>query len=262
MTTAGRLTGLSALVTGGSRGIGFAIAQAFVREGADVMLAATSEDALRAAHAELKSSGRKVGTVAIDVARPDDCQKAVDATIESLGRLDVLVNAAGIYTPRSFLQYSVAEFDRLMQVNLHGPFHMMQLALAHMASNGSGRVINIASTAGKWASLNQSAYNASKHGLIGLTRCAALEFAGNGITVNAICPGLVQTDMARQLVNDHAALGDVAPRDLHASLLQRVAQRRFIDPSECAGLAVYLASREAHGMTGQSIVIDGGMLFV
>ena len=262
MKSAGRLAGLSALVTGGSRGIGFAIAQEFVREGADVMLAATREEALRAARKDLEASGRKVGTVAIDVASPADCQRALRATIEAHGRLDVLVNAAGIYTPRSFLRYSAAEFDRLMQVNLHGPFHMMQLALAHMASNGSGRVINVASTAGKWASLNQSAYNASKHGLIGLTRCAALEFAQSGITVNAICPGMVQTDMATQFVRDHATLAGVSPRDLHDSLIQRVAQRRFVDPSECADLAVYLASPEARGMTGQSVVLDGGMLFV
>lgn len=250
------------MITGGSRGIGLAIAQAFIREGASVMLAATVDEALSKAREDLGTAGLKVETVTMDVARPDDCQKAVSATIKAFGRLDILVNAAGIYTPRSFLQYTTAEFDRSMQVNLYGPFHMMQLALAHMVSNESGRVINIASTAGKWASLNQSAYNASKHALIGLTRCVALEFAANGITVNAICPGMVQTDMAVRLVQSHAMLRDVTPDALHASLVQRVAQKRFIDPSECAALAVYLASDEARGMTGQSIVLDGGMLFI
>ncbi len=257
-----RLAGLSALITGGSRGIGFAIAQAFTREGADVMLVATSEDALHAAQKKLQACSQTVKTFATDVTRPKDCQKAVSATIQAFGRLDVLVNAAGVYVARPFLEYSTEELDRLMQVNLYGSFHLMQGALRHMASNRSGRIINIASTAGKWASMNQSAYNASKHALIGLTRCAALEFAESGITVNAICPGIAQTDMATHLVHDQAMLSQVAPEDIHASLTQRIAQRRFIDPSECADLAVYLASHDARGMTGQSIVLDGGMLFV
>lgn len=227
-----------------------------------VMLAATSAAALRAARGALQAGDRKVEAIAIDIALPDDCIKAVSTTIEAFGRLDVLVNAAGIYTARSFLQYSTAEFDRLMRVNVQGPFHLMQASLAHMASNRSGRVINIASTAGKWASSNQSAYNASKHALVGLTRCAALEFAQSGVTINAICPGLVQTDMAAQFEQDHATLAGVTPENLRASLIRRVAQRRFIEPTECADLAVYLASHEARGMTGQSIVLDGGMLFV
>jgi NAD(P)-dependent dehydrogenase (short-subunit alcohol dehydrogenase family) len=149
----------------------------------------------------------------------------------------------------------------VLQVNLYGAFHAMQHVLRHMQGRGRGKVVNIASTAGKWGSMNQSAYNASKHALVGLTRCAALEMAGHGIQVNAICPGFVQTDMLDEF-RAHADLLGVPFEQVLQAGLARVPQRRFLQPDEIAQLAVYLASAESDGMTGQSLLLDGGMLMV
>jgi NAD(P)-dependent dehydrogenase (short-subunit alcohol dehydrogenase family) len=151
------------------------------------------------------------------------------------------------------------DFDNIMKVNVYGPFHVTQFVLKHMLENQKGKIVNIASTAGKWASLNQSAYNISKHALVGMTRCLALETAKSGITVNAICPGFVETDMvtaiARQKGIDHAQM-------IAEIVKPRVAMERLIQPEEIASLALYLSSGESDGMTGQSIVLDGGMIYV
>jgi NAD(P)-dependent dehydrogenase (short-subunit alcohol dehydrogenase family) len=152
------------------------------------------------------------------------------------------------------MNYSFEDFDRVMKVNVYGTFNVTQCALAPMIQQKKGKVINIASTAGKWASMNQSAYNTSKHAVVGMTRCLALEMAPFNINVNAICPGVVETDMLNQY-------GPVPP-EVMAVITQKIALNRIIKPEEVASLAVYLASDESDGMTGQSILIDGGMVFV
>ena len=258
----GRLEGRTALITGGSRGIGLGIAEGFAREGASVMLVATSEERLHEAVPGVAAHGRRVETAAMDVSDRAACFDVVAHTVEAFGRLDILVNSAATYTPRAFVDYSPEEFDRILQVNLYGVFHITQAVLPHMLERGYGKIVNVASTAGKWASKNQSAYNVAKHGLIGMTRCVALETAGSGITVNAICPGVVETDLVEQFCEEHAELNTTTPDAIRAGLMQRVAIGRFLDVSECAHLAVYLASSESDGMTGQSILLDGGMLFV
>ena len=149
-----------------------------------------------------------------------------------------------------------------MKVNVYGPFNVTQFVLKHMLQRQKGKVINIASTAGKWASLNQSAYNISKHALVGMTRCVALETATQGITVNAICPGIVETDMLSTFSGEHAKILGVNPEDAMAFVKQRIAMGRWLQPEEIAHLAVYLASSESDGMTGQSILLDAGMLYV
>jgi NAD(P)-dependent dehydrogenase (short-subunit alcohol dehydrogenase family) len=262
MTCDGKLKGCVALVTGGSRGIGFGIAREFARNGADLMLVATNVERLEATRVELATFGGNVEILAADVGERAACQGAVHAALDRFGRLEILVNSAAAYKAASFLQYDPEDFERLLKVNLHGPIHLMQAALPHMVERGYGRIINVASTAGKWASANQSAYNVSKHGLVGLTRCTAMEFAAKGVTVNAICPGMVQTDLAEQFLAEHAAINNSTPDVIRAELIKRIPERRFLDISECGHLAVYLASREAQGMTGQSILLDGGMLYV
>lgn len=258
----GRLTGRTALVTGATRGIGLGIAESFAREGADLLLAATSGERLAQAKSRLGSYGVKVETAAVDVADRDACFDVVRRSTETLGRVDILVNNAGIYQARSFLDYSYEEFHRIQDVNLHSVFHLMQAVLPQMIERGYGKIINVASTAGKWASRNQSAYNVAKHGVVGLTRCVALEMAPHGITVNAICPGLVQTDLLDGFHEAHAELGGTTTAAVDADLLARVPIKRFLDVAECGHLAVYLASAESDGMTGQSLLLDGGMLFV
>ena len=149
----------------------------------------------------------------------------------------------------------------MQQVNVYGAFHVMQLVLRHMQPRGRGKVVNIASTAGKWGSMNQSAYNASKHALVGLTRCAALEMGAHGINVNAICPGFVQTDMLDEFRAHADILGVPFDKVLEAGLA-RVPLKRFLQPREIADLAVYLGAAESDGMTGQTLLLDGGMLMV
>ena len=149
-----------------------------------------------------------------------------------------------------------------MKVNVYGPFNVTQFVLKHMLQRQKGKVINIASTAGKWASLNQSAYNTSKHALVGMTRCVALETATQGINVNAICPGVVETDMVSTFSEEHAKILGVSPEDAMAFVKQRIAMGRWLQPEEIAHLAAYLASSESDGMTGQSILLDAGMLYV
>ena len=156
---------------------------------------------------------------------------------------------------KPFTDYTPEEFARVQQINVHGPFHLMQAALPHMTDRKYGKIINVASTAGKWGSINQSAYNASKHALVGLTRCVALETAKMGINVNAICPGLIDTDMIPQFMNEHSVISNVPPAAVKQELMKRVPIGRLIDPSECGHLAVYLASSESDGMTGQSILL-------
>ena len=262
MSAQPRLAGRTALVTGGSRGIGFGIAEAFVKEGADVMLAATNLEKLTEAQDRLAVHGARVEIAQVDVSDRTACKKLVQQAIDGLGKLEILVNSAAIYIPHPFLEYTGDEFDRMLKTNLYGPFHLSQAALPHMLELGWGRIINISSTAGKWASKNQSAYNVAKHGLVGMTRCVALETAGTGITVNAICPGVVQTDLVDQFLREHAEIANTTPDAIRQALLQRQSIGRFLDVSECGYLAVYLAAPESDGMTGQSLLLDGGMLFV
>ncbi|WP_068400976.1 SDR family NAD(P)-dependent oxidoreductase [Kribbia dieselivorans] len=262
VTPTGRLAGRTALITGATRGIGLAIAREYARQGADLMLAATNEVRLDEVAAELAQFGTRIETAALDVADRDSCFAVAAKARERLGPVDVLINNAGVYIAKPFLEYTFAEYDRVQQVNLNGVFHLMQAVLPDMVQRGYGKVVNIASTAGKWGSRNQSAYNVAKHGVVGMTRCVALEMAPHGITVNAICPGLVQTDLLDGFQDVHAGLGSTTPQTVHDDLVSRVPIRRFLDPTECGHLAVYLGSAESDGMTGQSILLDGGMLMI
>jgi NAD(P)-dependent dehydrogenase (short-subunit alcohol dehydrogenase family) len=256
----GRLQDTVALVTGASRGIGRAIAQAYAAEGATLCLAATDRAKLEQVEASLGLPAGRTMALALDVTDRDACFAAVDAVERRFGRLDALVNNAGIYLSRTFLDYDARDFQRLLDVNLFGVIHLMQAALPRMQSRGYGRIVNIASTAGKWGSRNQSAYNVSKHAVVGLTRCVALESAATGVTVNAICPGFVQTDMVENLKREYAAIAGADGDAIVKAALARVPMGRVLDPAEIAGLAVYLGGRESAGMTGQSILVDGGML--
>jgi len=255
----GRLAGRTALITGASRGIGRAIALRYAEEGADLFLAATNRATLDETQKLAAARGANAFVHVADVSERSAVAAMVDEAVSALGHIDVLVNNAGVYKAARLVDYSPEDFDRIMKVNLYGAFHVMQLVLRHMQSRKSGKVVNLASTAGKWMSMNQSAYNASKHALVGLTRCAGLEMGPYGINVNAICPGFVETDMLQEF-RAHAEILGTTWEKVQEAGLARVPLRRFLKPEEIAHLAVYLGSSESDGMTGQSILLDGGMV--
>jgi NAD(P)-dependent dehydrogenase (short-subunit alcohol dehydrogenase family) len=257
----GRLGGRRVLITGASRGIGQAIALRYADEGADLCIAATTLGGLAETQAQAEARGARVLPLALDVADRGAVQGLVDAMVAHFGGIDVLVNNAGVYHAATLLDTDPADFDRVMQVNLYGAFHVLQLSLRQMVKQGAGKVVNIASTAGKGGSMNQSAYNASKHALVGLTRCAAVELGPTGICVNAICPGFVETDMLQNF-SALSAITGLSFEQILANGRARVPLRRFLRADEIAHLAVYLGSAESDGMTGQSILLDGGMLMI
>lgn len=256
---AGRLSGRVALISGGSRGIGRAISQAYAREGAKLCLIATQAAAVEPLAQQLGIADTQLMTAAVDVRDASACHAVVQSVLQRWGQLDVLVNNAGIYKARPFLEYQPDDFRDLFEVNLMGVVHLTQAALAHMRARRSGRIVNIASSAGKAGSRNQSAYNVSKHAVVGLTRCLALETATEGITVNAICPGLTQTDMVDTLNTSFANAAGVSAEQMLQSILTRVPMNRLLHVDEIAGMAVFLGSAESSGMTGQAVSIDGGM---
>lgn len=253
----GRLAGKTALITGASRGIGRAIAEAYAQQGAALVLTARNTALLEEVREGLAATGVDVRIMSADLADANATADMFAAATADTG-IDVLVNNAGIYIGKPFTAYDLAEFDQLMKTNVYSVFQLTQLALKHMQPRGAGSIINIASTAGKWESPNQAAYNTSKHAVVGMTRCAALENAGAGIRVNAICPGMVETDMFQQFKVHADALG-VSLDELKAASLSRIPMGRFLEPDEVAHIAVYLGSEESRGMTGQTITISGGM---
>jgi meso-butanediol dehydrogenase / (S,S)-butanediol dehydrogenase / diacetyl reductase len=248
----GRLAGKTALITGASRGIGRAIAERFAEEGADLFLSATGLAQLAETKAAAEAHGARVELCAADVSDQAQIEVLFEQTLAAYPDLDIVVNNAGIYASSPFVEFTPEQFDKVMKTNTYSVFTSMQLATRHMLAQGGGKIVNIASTAGKWESPNQAIYNASKHAVVGLTRCVALETASKGININAICPGLVATDMVTNF-------GGLSSEQVAAMAAARVPIGRLLDPIEIAHIAVYLASNESDGMTGQTITIAGGM---
>ena len=255
-----KLTDRIALITGGGRGIGRAVAFAFAREGARVALVArTGAEVERAAREIADESGVETMHAECDVSDVGAVGRAFAELSGRFGRgPDILVNNAGLAESAPLVKTDDEMWHRHLAVNLSGTFYCTRAALPAMIGRGWGRVINVASIAGKTGAPYIAAYAASKHGVLGLTRSAALEVAQKGVTVNAICPGYVDTEMtARAIDNIEAATGRSAAQSLEA-IKQMSAQRRLITPEEVAALALLLASEDGRGITGQAINVDGG----
>ena len=255
-----RLDQQVAIITGASRGIGRAIAEAYAAEGASLCLVATDTARLSEVQDALGLPAERIMTIGLNVTDRDACFAAVEQVEQRFGRVDVLVNNAGVYRAKPFMDYVPQDFQDMLDVNLFGVLHFTQACLPGMQARQHGRIINMASTAGKWGSRNQSAYNVSKHAVVGLTRCLALEASPYKVTVNAICPGFIQTDMVEELKAQVAKSSGISGEDMVKAALARVPLGRVLDPDEIASLAVYLGSAESRGMTGQSIHLDGGMV--
>lgn len=259
----GRLSERVAVVTGASRGIGRAIAEAYVAEGARVVCAARDSDALAEVVASITANGGQAIGVACDVTSDHQVAELKTRAEDEMGRVTILVNGVGAHKTGRFLDFEVDDFRELMEINFLSMVRTIKAFLPAMIEDGYGKIVNIASTAGKYGSLFQSPYNSSKHAVVGLTRCLALETAKQGITANAICPGFVETEMMERVAPQLGAiLGVDDPEEVRQVLLSRVPIGRMLAPEEIAHLAVYLGSAESDGMTGQALTISGGLILV
>jgi 3-hydroxybutyrate dehydrogenase len=257
-----QLTNRVALITGAGRGIGRAIALRLAEEGAAVALLARSTRDLEDVANAIASGGGRAIIAAADVTDEPSVQSAVERVGAELGPIDVLVNSAGIYRVARFWEQSLDDWKRVFDVNVHGAFIVTKAVVPQMIARRYGRVINLASTAGKWGTAEQAAYNASKHALLGMTRCLALETAQFGVRVNAICPSYVDSPMVDEQFPALARLRGVTEQSLRASVEAGTPIGRLVRLDEIPPLAVYLASGESDGMTGQALTIDGGRLFI
>lgn len=253
--------GKAVLVTGSTSGIGLGIARAMAEAGANIMLNGFGDPAaIEAARAELaQTCGVQVAYTGGDMARPADVAALVHATQAVLGALDVLVNNAGIQHTAPIETFPPERWDAVIAINLSAAFHAMQAAIPGMKAAGWGRIINIASAHGLVASAQKSAYVAAKHGLVGLTKTGAIELAGDGITVNAICPGWVLTPLVEAQLQDRSAREGASLDEVKRRLLtEKQPMAEFTTPASIGGLAVFLCTDAARTITGASLSIDGG----
>ncbi len=249
-----------ALITGGGRGIGRAIALEFAREGADVAVAARTLEQVEAVAGEvLNQFSRKALPVVCDVSNSASVNEMLASVVASFGRgPDILVNNAGIAVSAPTTKTDDELWHRHLAINLSGTFYCTRAALPPMIERGWGRIINIASIAGKTGAPYIAAYSASKHGVLGLTRSVALEVATRGITVNAICPGYVDTEMTTRGIENITKKTNLSADEAMESIKKMSPQHRIIEPEEVAALALLLASEEGRGINGQAINVDGG----
>lgn len=243
------LDGLAAVVTGGSSGIGRAMARAIAAAGARVVLVARQASALDRAVAEIKSAGGTADRVSADLGDRAGIGQACDDVSGKFGEPDILVNAAGVNIRPPLAQLTLDDWDRSLQVNLTAPFLLGQRFGAAMAARGWGRIINVASQQAIRAFGNSGGYGASKGGLVSLTRSQSEAWAGSGVCCNAIVPGFVATTMTRQVASDPIR---------SAALAARTMIGRNGDPADFEGIAVFLASSASNYVTGQLIFVDGG----
>ncbi len=249
-----------ALVTGGSRGIGKAIARALAEHGAKVAICSRDAEAVRKAADEISPGGGRVLGFRANVADKTEVRGLVRDIVTRWGQIHILVNNAGVNARIPIDSDDDDGWIQVLTVNVLGTYHVTREALHHMPNHGSGRIINISSVLGRFGVPAYTAYCAAKHGIIGFTRALALEVVGRGITVNAICPGWVETEMAGLGMRETAEAMGISPEEFRKQAVANVPIQRMLEPKEIADLALYLASDASAGMTGQTINLCGGQI--
>ncbi|HBF2448442.1 TPA: 3-hydroxybutyrate dehydrogenase [Clostridioides difficile] len=246
-------------VTGAASGIGKQIAESFLKNGAKVMFSDINQEALNNTITELQKKGYDCMSVKCDVTKEEEINHAIDKTVEKYGRLDILINNAGLQHVSMIEDFPTDKFEFMIKIMLTAPFIATKKSFPIMKKQGFGRIINMASINGVIGFAGKAAYNSAKHGLIGLTKVAALEAADSGITVNALCPGYVDTPLVRGQFNDLSKTRNIPLENvLEEVLYPLVPQKRLLDVQEIADYAMFLASDNAKGITGQACLLDGG----
>jgi len=245
-----QLKGKTAVVTGSGRGLGKSIALKLAQLGANIVLNdIAASDSIDATAEEFKAAGYNVAVTKGDVRILDDVKAMVCVAVETFGSLDILVNNAGITKDKPMAMMSEEDWDLVLDINLKGAFFCTKLAAKQMIKQRSGKIVNIASVAGRYGNQGQANYSASKAGLIGLTKTTAKEFASRGVTCNAVAPGIIQSKMT-----------DVLPDEVKKKYLDNIPLGRFGTPDDVANVVAFLASDESGYVTGQVIDIDGGLV--
>lgn len=244
-----RLKDKVALITGGARGIGRAIAMAFAKEGADIVIADVNLEIAQKTALEIEGLGRKSLALEMDVTNYEKVEEGINKILDKMGKVDILVNNAGITKDNLLLRMSPADFDAVINVNLKGTFNCIKAACRPMIKQRGGRIISIASIIGLIGNPGQANYAASKAGIIALTKTVAKELASRNINANAVAPGFIQTEMTAKL-----------PEDIKKKMLEAIPLARLGTPEDVANVCLFLASDESSYITGQTITIDGGMV--
>lgn len=251
-----------AFVTGGGTGIGRAIGLQMAKNRAKVAIVSRNRSHLASAAAEFDSFKLPVLPIPMDVRKKDDIERAVDAIVSQWGAIHILVNNAGISGLSLIDDPNDSRWFNILDTNLNGMYLVTKAVLQRMPDHEGGRIINVSSVLGKFGVPGYTAYCTTKHGMIGFTRALALEVVDRGITVNTVCPGWVETDMANQGINETAAFQRITPEEFKAQAIAGVPIKRFLEADEVAELVCYLASDRAQGITGQAINICGGQTMV
>ena len=246
-------------ITGGAGGIGFEIGKEFATKGAKVAICDVKKDDLKDAANKLKSQNLEVTDIVCDVTDEEQIKKALTLVLEKYGRIDVLVNSAGLQHISPIEEFPTEKFELLLKVMLIAPFLATKYVFPIMKNQQFGRIINLASVNGLVGFAGKAAYNSAKHGVIGLTKVAALEGARFGITVNALCPGYVDTSLVRNQLSDLARTRNIPLEHvLQEVIFPLVPQKRLLSTEEIANYVLFLSDDKAGGITGQAVVIDGG----
>ncbi|MFF2457725.1 3-hydroxybutyrate dehydrogenase [Peribacillus simplex] len=248
-----------AIITGSARGIGFEIGKIFAENGAKVVLSDLDQNTVEKAALDLRNKGLDVIGLKADVTSEEDIIQLIKQAKDKYGRIDIFINNAGLQHVAPIEEFPTEKFELMIKIMLTAPFISIKNVLPIMKEQGFGRIINVSSINGLIGFANKAAYNSAKHGVIGLTKVAALESASFGITVNALCPGYVDTPLVRGQLEDLAKTRQVPLESvLEEVIYPLVPQNRLLDVSEIADYAIFLASDKARGITGQAVVLDGG----